>query len=47
MEFSISLKDNGYSRIFVDEYYDEEEKVWMSVFGRRDRKSTRLNSSHT
>ena len=26
MEFSISLKDNGYSRIFVDEYYDEEEK---------------------
>jgi len=35
MEFSIALKDTGYSRIFVDEYYDEENKIWMSVFGRR------------
>ena len=35
MEFSISLKDTGYSRIFVDDYWDEEDKVWMSVFGRR------------
>lgn len=35
MEFSIALKDTGYSRIFVDEYYDEGNKIWMSVFGRR------------
>ena len=33
MEFSISLKDNHYSRLFVDAY--DDTNVWMSIFGRR------------
>ncbi len=36
MEFSIKVKDDAYGsygRVFIDAY--EEDKVWMSIFGRR------------
>lgn len=47
MEFSIALKDTGYSRIFVDEYYDEGDKVWMSVFGRRGSMAVVMDKGET
>jgi hypothetical protein len=41
MEFSISVKDDGYARVFIDAY--DDDKVWLSVFGRRGSMAVVLN----
>lgn len=41
MEFSISVKDDGYGRVFIDAY--DDDKVWLSLFGRRGSMAVVLN----